>query len=114
MATADKHVESITLKEMRKALTTICAEKLEEMVTQQVFIYSGLLMAGDVLYIPQGWLVVEQTVSLLAVGISTGLVTRFSEDIAVVAKLSESLKIIEAGFRVNKTAAIHTHGINIQ
>ena len=78
---------------------------------QQIFIYSALLIAGDVLYIPQGWLVVEQTVSLLAIGISTGLVTRFSEDIAVVAKLSESRKNIEAGFCVNKTTAIHTHDI---
>ena len=99
------------MKDVRKALITVCAEKLEEMATQQVLIYSGLLMAGDVLYVLQGWLVVEQNVSLLAVGISTGLVTRFSDDLAVVAKLSESLKNIEAGFCVNQTAAIHTHDI---
>ena len=68
------------------------------MSNKQIYIYSGTLMAGDVLYIPQGWLVVEQTVSLLAVGISTAMVTAFSKDIAVVAKLSEGLdqKMLEA------------------
>ena len=91
LATAEKPVESVTLRDMRKPLTTILAESIEEMASKQAYIYAGTLMAGDVLYIPQGWLVVEQTVSLLAVGINTGMVTRFSRDIAVVEKLSMGL-----------------------
>ena len=91
LTTEEKPVEKVTMKDMRKALTAVSAEDVESMFASQAYIYSGILMSGDVLYIPQGWLVVEQTVSLLACGICTNMVTAFSKDIAVVADLSRGV-----------------------
>ena len=64
-----------SISDMRKFMRNMTFEQSESMRQQGCMMYHTSLQAGDVLYIPQGFLVAEQTTCMLAAGVQTAIVT---------------------------------------
>ena len=79
--------EPVNMQRLRKTLGSMTPTLSEYLGGNDVRLWHTTIGAGDVLFVPQGWLVAEQCTSMVATGIMASVPTQYSESLGALIAL---------------------------